>query len=73
MSVDLSPVEDLDIDQEVLEFVTDTYCANCVHFTTHGPDEGSPYCTRWSEPTEVKPGWVCGEYRPQGMGEADEE
>lgn len=73
MGVDLSPVEDLDLDQEVLNFVSDTYCANCTHFTMQGPDEGTPYCTRWNDPTEVKPGWVCGEYLPTGLEDSDEE
>lgn len=67
MVVDLTPVEELAIDEDVLAFVNEAYCANCTHCST-GSDQ-PPYCTYWDEETEIRSGWVCPEYRPQGYGE----
>lgn len=69
MTVDLSPVDELDIDQEILEFAPENYCANCTYFEVHeGTDSipDIPYCQYWDEETEVQSGMICAEYIPKG-------
>lgn len=63
MPVDLSPVEELDIDQELLDFAPENYCANC-SYCSMGDD--APYCQYWEESTEIESGMICSEYLPQG-------
>lgn len=63
--MDLDPVEELDLDEEILEAVGEPYCASCVHVKMD--EEATSICLRWDEPTEIKPGWACSEYRPQGF------
>lgn len=71
MPVDLSPVDELDIDQVLLDFAPDRYCANCVHVLMQAEKSASeteslPYCEYWGEPTRVESGMICPEYLPQG-------
>lgn len=74
MPVELSPVDELDIDQARLDFAPEHYCANCSHFELHesesiqDPDR-IPYCAYWDETTRVESGMVCREYLPQGYTE----
>lgn len=69
MTVDLSPVDELDIDQEILDFARENYCANCTYFQMReetGRPPGIPYCQYWEEKTEVRSGMICSEYVPKG-------
>lgn len=66
MVVELRPVEEVDINQEIQDFVTDVYCANCTHVDMQATED-APYCTYWDEPTRIKSGLICPEYRPQGF------
>lgn len=71
MAVELSPVETLDIDPELVEFAPENYCANCTHFETQIGDieeesDQIPYCQQWEDTTRVEPGMVCSEYVPEG-------
>lgn len=63
MPVELSPATSLDIDEELLDFAAENYCANCTHFSY---DNRTPFCEYWEESTEVESGMICAEYRPQG-------
>lgn len=66
MAVDLSPVSELDLDEELLEFVGECYCANCRFFERPGEAGSAPHCARWDEDTRVEVGYVCAEYVPMG-------
>lgn len=71
MTIDLSPVVELDIDQELLDFASENYCANCTHFklleseSIQGSD-GISYCEYWDDETRIESGMICAEYVPQG-------
>ncbi len=67
MAIDLAPADHLDVDPAITEFVDVVYCGNCVHVST----EDGAYCSRWDAPTELKPGWICPEYMPQGYAPPD--
>lgn len=71
MAVELSPVEELDLDQAILDFATEHYCANCTHFSTEASEtndeaDGTPYCHHWGDETTIEPEMICPEYRPKG-------
>lgn len=71
MAVELSPVEELDLEQAILDFATEHYCANCKHFSTEAPEsndeaDGTPYCEHWADETTIESGMICQEYRPKG-------
>lgn len=63
--MDLEPVSELNLDEEILEVVQEPYCASCVYVKMG--KAAKPFCSRWDEPTEIKPGWACPEYTPQGF------
>lgn len=71
MPVDLSPVDDLNLDQELVDFAPENYCANCTHFTMKESEfsekgDGTPYCGFYDEITRIESGMVCQHYLPTG-------
>lgn len=62
----LQPGDDLDLDEEILDVVQEPYCASCVHVEIE-ETEAEPFCTQWSQTTEIKPGFVFPEYTPLGF------
>lgn len=69
MTVTLSSVDELDIDQDLLDFAPENYCANCTYFQMQeetGSPPSIPYCQYWEEKTEVQSGMICAAYVPQG-------
>lgn len=71
MPVDLSPVDNLDIDEAHLDFAVEYYCANCARYrrtTSDGESESDTehYCEYWEKPTRVESGMICAEYVPRG-------
>lgn len=64
---DLHPYEEYDFEYDE-EAVQEPYCGNCeaIEFKKHKGDP-RPHCSLHDSVTELKPGYVCGGYVPQGM------
>lgn len=65
MPVELTPVEMLDIDEEIIEFAPEIYCANCAHWKL-GKEQ--PVCEYWEKETRIQVGMTYKEYLPLGFG-----